>query len=111
MQNVYVMYIEISYKFHRISDTQSRVLTKVYDFLGQPSYIEKHAICHKDYRLQSCLRIQYVHGDICKHLGIDSSTDRMIGNQPVLEYGFFHLFIPRPTRFGDIAISLASVHP
>ena len=38
MQNVYVMYIEISYKFHRIPDTQSRVLTKVYDFLGQPSY-------------------------------------------------------------------------
>ena len=38
MQNVYVMYIKISYKFHRISDTQSRVITKVYDFLGQPSY-------------------------------------------------------------------------
>ena len=35
-----------------------------------------------------------MHGDICKHLGKDSSTDRMIGNQPVLEYGFFHLFIP-----------------
>ena len=28
-------------------------------------YIEKHAIC------------QYVHGDICKHLGIDSSTDHL----------------------------------
>ena len=27
------------------------------------------------YRLQSCLSIQYVHGDLCKHLGIDSSTD------------------------------------
>ena len=35
----------------------------------------KHAICLKDYRLQSCLSIQYVHGDLCKHLGIDSSTD------------------------------------
>ena len=33
--------------------------------------IEKHAIC---YRLQSCLSIQYVHDDLCKHLGIDSST-------------------------------------
>ena len=33
------MYIKISYKFHRIPDTQSSVLTKVYDFLGQPSYI------------------------------------------------------------------------
>ena len=40
-------------------------------------YIEKHAICHKDYRLQSFLSIQYVHGDFCKHLGIDSSTDRI----------------------------------
>ena len=32
-------------------------------------YIEKHAICHRDYRLQSFLSIQYVHGDLCKHLG------------------------------------------
>ena len=36
---------------------------------------EKHAICLKDYRLQSFLSIQYVHGDLCKHLGKDSSTD------------------------------------
>ena len=34
-----------------------------------------HAVCLKDYRLQSFLSIQYVHGDLCKHLGIDSSTD------------------------------------
>ena len=39
------------------------------------SYIEKHAICLKDYRIRSFLSIQYVHGDLCKHLGIDSSTD------------------------------------
>ena len=38
-------------------------------------YIEIHAICQRDYRLQSFLSIQYVHGDLCKHLGIDSSTD------------------------------------
>ena len=38
-------------------------------------YIEKHAIYHKDNRLQPLLSIQYVHGDLCKHLGIDSSTD------------------------------------
>ena len=37
--------------------------------------VEKHAICLKEYRLQSFLSIQYVHGDLCKHLGIDSSTD------------------------------------
>ena len=35
----------------------------------------KHDICLKDYRLQSCLSIWHAHGDLCKHLGIDSSTD------------------------------------
>ena len=25
--------------------------------------------------LKTILSIQYVHGDLCKHLGIDSSTD------------------------------------
>ena len=37
--------------------------------------MEKHAICLKDYRIRSFLSIQYVHGDLCKHIGIDSSTD------------------------------------
>ena len=37
--------------------------------------INKHDICLKDYRLQSCLSIWHAHGDLCKHLGIDSSTD------------------------------------
>ena len=32
-------------------------------------------MCLKNYRLKSFLNIQYVHGDLCKHLGIDSSTD------------------------------------
>ena len=43
--------------------------------IGVKSYIEKHATFLKDYRLRSFLSIQYVHGDLCKHLGIDSSTD------------------------------------
>ena len=38
VQNVYVMYIKMSYKFHRIPDTQSHLITKVHDLLGQPSY-------------------------------------------------------------------------
>ena len=38
-------------------------------------YIEKHAICLKDYRIRSVVNIHYVYGDLCKHLGIDSSTD------------------------------------
>ena len=52
-----------------LSDTPNvRYLVALY-------YEEKNAICLKDYRLQSFLSIQYVHGDLCKHLGIDSSTD------------------------------------
>ena len=30
---------------------------------------------HKYYRIQSFLSIRHVHGDLCKHLGIDSSSD------------------------------------
>ena len=41
------------------------------------THVEKHAMCQRDYRLQSLLCIQYVQGDLCKHLGIDSSTDRI----------------------------------
>ena len=43
--------------------------------IGVNTMWKKHAICLKDYRLQSLLSIQYVHGDLRKHLGIDSSTD------------------------------------
>ena len=42
---------------------------------GVNTIYKTHAICLKDYRLQSFLSIQYVHGDLCKHKGIDSSTD------------------------------------
>ena len=38
-------------------------------------YIEKNAICPKGYRIRSFLSIHYVHGDLCKHLEVDSSTD------------------------------------
>ena len=43
--------------------------------IGVNTLYKKHAICLKDYRIRSFLSIQYVHGDLCKHLGIDSSTD------------------------------------
>ena len=47
---------------------------KVVD-IGVKSYIEKHAIYLKDYRIRPFLSIRHAHGDLCKHLGIDSSTD------------------------------------
>ena len=34
------MYINISYGFHRIPDTQSHFITKVHDLLGQPSHMD-----------------------------------------------------------------------
>ena len=43
--------------------------------IGVNTIKTKHGICLKDYRLQSFLSIQFVDGDLCKHLGIDSSTD------------------------------------
>ena len=43
--------------------------------IGVKSYIEKHAICLKDYRIRPFLSIRHAHGDLCKHSGIDSSTD------------------------------------
>ena len=43
--------------------------------IGVESYIEKHAICLKDYRIRPFLSIRHAHGDLCKHLGIDSRTD------------------------------------
>ena len=43
--------------------------------IGVKSYIEKHAMCLKGYIIKSFLSIQYVHGDLCKYLGIDSRTD------------------------------------
>ena len=39
------------------------------------SYIEKHVICLKDYRIRPFLSVSHAHGNLCKHLGIDSSTD------------------------------------
>ena len=43
--------------------------------IGGLYYLEKHAICQRDYRTRSFLSIRHAHGDLCKHLGIDSSTD------------------------------------
>ena len=43
---------------------------KVVD-IGVKSYIEKHAMCLKDYRIRLFLSIRHAHGD----LGIDSITD------------------------------------
>ena len=40
--------------------------------IGVNTIKKKHAICIKDYRIRSSLSIRYVHGDLCKHLGIDS---------------------------------------
>ena len=38
VQDVSHMYINTSFKYHRVTYTQSCVITKVHDLLGQPSY-------------------------------------------------------------------------
>ena len=43
--------------------------------IGVNTIWKKYVICLKDYRIISFLSIQYLHGVLCKHLGIDSSTD------------------------------------
>ena len=51
---------------------------RVLPVLHRPKYYikkKKHAVCLKDYRIRSFLSIRHAHGDLCKHLGIDSSTD------------------------------------
>ena len=48
--------------------------------IGVKSYIEKHAICLKDYRIRPFLSVRHSHGDLCKHLGIDSSIDDRYSN-------------------------------
>ena len=35
----------------------------------------RYSICLKDYRIRSFLSMRHAHGVLCKHLGIDSSTD------------------------------------
>ena len=44
------------------------------------SYIEKHAICQKDYRIRPFLSIRHAHGDLCKHLEIDSRYSNLFLN-------------------------------
>ena len=38
--------------------------------IGVKSYIEKDAICLKDYRIRLFLSIRHAHGNLCKHLGM-----------------------------------------
>ena len=43
--------------------------------IGVNTIYKKHAICLTDYRIRSFLSILHANGDLCKHLGIDWSTD------------------------------------
>ena len=41
------MYINTSFKYHRVTCTQSRAIAKVHDLLGQPSYMHLGMVeCH-----------------------------------------------------------------
>ena len=48
---------------------------RVLPVLHIPEVVDIHAINIKDYKIRPVLSIRHAHGDFCKHLGIDSSTD------------------------------------
>ena len=54
------MYINITYEFHRIPDTQSYFITKVHDLLGQPSYF-KHFGINSEYISELVQNIFHFH--------------------------------------------------
>ena len=56
--NVYVDLVVIT----RIAGTSSTGRSRYWCLY----YIEKHALCQKDYRIRSFLNIYYVHGDYLK---------------------------------------------
>ena len=52
--------------------------------------MEKHAVCQRDYIIQSFLSILHIHGNLCKDLGIDLSID--------LAYSMFFYIVLTPTK-------------
>ena len=69
------------------------------------NYIEKHAVYQRGYRNKSFLSIRHVHGDFCKHLEIDSSTDPE-GMSVLLMFVNYRLLSAR-ILIGDIYIYLS----
>ena len=52
IQDVSHMYINTSYKYHRVTCTQSCVIRKVHDLLGQPSYVIQKIVKYKYFSFQ-----------------------------------------------------------
>ena len=122
VQNVYVMYIKISYKFHRIPDTQSRVITKVYDFLGQSSYVcfilrlffnetnsvaLKRTVCFKVSLVTKYLLLRRFQNRLhngYRFSGINPSTRKKLLHSKIILL-FLHLFpifsLQRSTHLGE----------
>ena len=65
------MYTSICWYLRVLSVLQRQEVVNI----GVKSYIEIQAICLKDYIIRPVLSIWHAHGDLCKHLGTDSSTD------------------------------------
>ena len=54
-------------------------------------YIEKHAVCQRDYRIRSFLSIRHAHGDSCKHVSTDPDDRYSIGTRNI----FLNAYINR----------------
>ena len=53
-------YLRVLPVLHRVD------VVGIFIFVGVLQY-RKHATCQRDYRPQSSISIQYMHGDLCKH--------------------------------------------
>ena len=66
--------MKMSCKFHKIPGTQSRVITKVHDLLGQPSYNAPQFVNHtKPLRLHAKLYLIHVQNP-CLFVFLDLAT-------------------------------------
>ena len=74
--------INTSLKYHRTTDTQSRVVTKVHYLLGKPSYIcINFVICHVSFYWMAAKVIHFFH--IVKHIVIISDVDTVTAAGPL----------------------------
>ena len=69
------MYTSLCRYLHVLPVLRRADVVGIFNFVGANTIKKIHAICQRDDRIESFLSIHCVHGDLCKHLGIDLSTD------------------------------------
>ena len=83
------MSVDISYKFHRITDRQSRFIAKVHGLLGQPSYVSMGSKA-TPFSLKLFSFFKPLSGLIEEHLDLGPTTVRQVLNSTYL-----HMSLPK----------------